>query len=296
MCALIWGSTWVAIKVGYEGLGAFHAAALRFGLSALLIAALMVAWRLPFPRSARAWRLPVAMAVLLFLGDYGLIYWGEQRIDSGLTAVLFATFPLFVALVGRAGFGEAFTAAKAGGIALGIVGLAVVFADSLVFDPARLPAMAAIVGAALSAAVANQLTHRDGRGLHPATYTAPGMALGALLLEAVAVLSGERLGLPSTTIAWASVLFLAVVGSVVAFLAFFWLQQRWGATRSAVLILLTPLVALFLGAALRSEQVGLATLAGTALVLVGVAATLRGPSEPAEGDALPQRGPEQVEG
>jgi drug/metabolite transporter (DMT)-like permease len=285
-CTLIWGSTWLAIKVGYAGMGALTSGALRFGLAALMLAVLMLALRLPLPGRA-ALRLAVLQAVLLFLLNYGLVYWGEQFLDSGLTAVLFAVLPLCAAGVAHVLTpGERLTARKLGGVALGMAGLAVVFGESLVFDPARLPAMLAIVAAALFAAVANVLTHRDAHGLHPASYTMPAMALGAVLLEAAALGLGEPVALPRGTLAWASVLYLSAVGSVVAFLAYFWLLQRQGPSRATLLILLTPLVALFLGAALLGEQPGASAFAGTALVLAGVWATVRAP--PAAGPAAPE--------
>lgn len=277
LCAVIWGSTWLAIKVGYEGLGAFTAAALRFGLAAVLLAVVMLALRLPLPRERKVWRAVVVMAVLLFLGDYGLIYWGEQGLDSGLTAVLFATFPLLTAGVGHLFFGERLTTRKLGGILLGMLGLAVVFADSLVFDPSRLPWMLAVVGAAMAAAISNQVVHRDTHGVHPASYTMPGMALGAVLLEGAALAVGEPAALPTTGLAWLSVLYLAAFGSVVAFLAYFWLQQAWGATRAAVNILVTPIIALVLGTVLLAEDPGPSAVLGTALVLAGIAVTLRAP-------------------
>jgi drug/metabolite transporter (DMT)-like permease len=284
LCALIWGSTWLAIKVGYGGIEALTGAALRFALAGLAMAPLMLLLRVPFPREAKVWRLVAAQAVLIFLLDYGLIYWGEQFITSGLTAVLFASMPLLTALAAHALLPqERFTAAKGAGIGLGILGLGVVFADSLVFDPASLLPMAAIVGSAGCAAVAGVLTKRDGKGLHPATYTAPAMALGGVLLGGAALALGEDLALPTTAAAWGSVAYLVVFGSIVAFLAYFWLLQRWDTTKTSMLTLLTPLVALALGAAFLGEALTLPALAGTALVLLGVLVTLRAPggAEPA---------------
>lgn len=288
-CALIWGSTWLAIKVGYEGIGALTGAALRFGSAALLLALLMVALRAPFPRGRKVWVLAATMAFLLFLLDYGLIYWGEQFVDSGLTAVLFATFPLLTVLVGHAWpGGERLTTRKLAGVLLGLAGLGVVFAESLAFDPARLPAMLAIVGSALAAAISNQYTHRDGAGLHPATYTMPAMGLGALMLLGAGLALGETPALPSSSAAWLSVAYLSAIGSVLAFLAYFWLLGKWGPGKSSMLVLLTPLIALFLGALVLGERPGPSAALGTALVLAGVWVTVRAPkAEPAPPVASP---------
>lgn len=279
LCSLIWGSTWLAIKVGYTGIGALTGAALRFGLAAVLLAVAIAAFRWPWPGRG-VWRLAVLQGGLLYLIDYGLIYWGEQYVDSGLTAVLFATFPLQTAVVAHvAREGDPLTARKLGGILLGFGGLGVVFAESLVFDPSRLPAMLAIVGAALAAAVSNVFTHRWAHDQHPAGYTMAGMALGALLLEGAALALGEAPALPRGAAAWVSVLYLSAMGSVVAFVAYFWLLQKWGPSRTAMLVMLTPLVALFLGALVLGEEPGSSAFIGTALVLAGVWVTLRGPKE-----------------
>jgi drug/metabolite transporter (DMT)-like permease len=275
-CALIWGSTWLAIKVGYGGVGALTGAALRFGLAAVLLAVMMVALRMPRP-SRLALKLAVVQAVFLFLLDYGLIYWAEQQLSSSLTALLFATFPLLTALVAHVARDERLSTRKVAGVVLGIGGLGVVFADSLAFEPARAPAMALVVGSALCAAISNVITHREGGSLHPASYTMPAMALGAGLLTLAAVGIGEPLALPTGNVAWLSVLYLSAVGSVVAFLAFFALMKRWGPSKASMLILLTPLVALALGAAVLSENPGLPAAVGTALVLAGVGITLRAP-------------------
>src|SRR2546428_137394 len=126
----------------------------------------MLALRLPLPRTRAQWRLGATVGVPLFTLDYGLIYSGAQHITSSLTAALFAALPLLTGLVAHVALpDERFTARKAAGIAMGVVGVAVVFGDSLRFDVARLPAMAAIVASAFCAALSNVATRREGRKL-----------------------------------------------------------------------------------------------------------------------------------
>jgi drug/metabolite transporter (DMT)-like permease len=138
--------------------------------------------------------------------------------------------------------------------------------------------MAAVVGAALCAGISSVQTRKHAKGLHPATFTAPAMLLGALLLEGWALARGEAVALPSSAVAWASVLYLAVFGSVIGFLLYFWLLPQWGPTRSSLLTLFTPIVALALGAAFLGEALAWTSVAGTALVLAGVAVAGRGPA------------------
>src|SRR5215470_17044672 len=91
LLCLIWGSTWMVIKVGYGGLGPFNVAALRFFLAGVLMAIVARLTRARWPRGTREWVTVAVVGLLMFAADYGLIYWSEQYIESGLTAVLFAT-------------------------------------------------------------------------------------------------------------------------------------------------------------------------------------------------------------
>lgn len=271
VCVLIWGSTWLAIKVGYEGVGPFLAAAMRFGLASLILLVL-ARWqghavRLRGPHL----RLAVFAGVVMFVGDYGLIYWGEQFLPSGLTAVLFATMPFSTAALAQALLpDEPVTRRKLAGAALGIAGLAVVFRESVVVDPALALPMLAILLSAVCASATGVAAKRWGHDLHPVSLFAVAMGVGAVGLLPLAVLDGERLALPGTALAWVSVLYLVVLGSVVAFLLYFWLLKTHDATKLSLVTVLTPLVALALGAALLGEALGALELAGVGLVLLGV--------------------------
>src|SRR5262245_58415685 len=94
LLCLIWGSTWLVIKVGYGGLGPCNVAAVRFFVAGILLAAAIPLLGARWPRGRAEWLLVIWVGVVLFGLDYGLIYWGEQYLDSGLTAILFATLPL----------------------------------------------------------------------------------------------------------------------------------------------------------------------------------------------------------
>src|SRR5213078_2728564 len=118
LLCLIWGSTWLVIKVGYGGLGPFNVAGVRFAIAAAVLNAMVPIVGARWPRGRSEWLLILWVGVLLFAGDYGLIYWGEQYIDSGLTAILFGTFPLFTMLMAHVYVpGERLTRRKlAGGV------------------------------------------------------------------------------------------------------------------------------------------------------------------------------------
>ena len=114
MLCIIWGSTWLAIRIGLEGAPPFLSASLRFAVASVVLVLLAVVFRSKWPQNRTEWALVGFVGVVLFTADYGLIYWGENNgVESGLSAILFATFPLQTALVANAYLkAERFTAQK----------------------------------------------------------------------------------------------------------------------------------------------------------------------------------------
>src|SRR4029453_12358443 len=150
---LIWGSTWLVIKVGYGGLGPFNVSAVRFFAPGFLLAAAPAMLGGGWPRGRAEWMLVVWVGVVLFGLDYGLIYWGEQYLDSGLTAILFATLPLTTILFAHAYLpGERITLRKLTGTLVAFFGVAGLFGDRVRLDAAQAGPMLAIVASALCAA------------------------------------------------------------------------------------------------------------------------------------------------
>jgi drug/metabolite transporter (DMT)-like permease len=275
LLCVIWGSTWLVIKVGYGGLGPFNVAGIRFAIAAVVLTIVVPLVGARWPRGRVEWTLVAFVGVLLFLGDYGLIYWAEQYIDSGLTAILFGTFPLLTMAFAHVYVpGERMTRRKlTGGIAasLGVVAL---FGDRVHIDASNAWPMAAIIGAAACAAAANVATKRHGGAIHSAALNASTMSLGAVLLLATSWVAGDGVKLPSDATSWAAVSYLSLVGSVVAFLIYFQLLKTWKATTVSFFGVFTPAIALLLGAAVLHERLTVWSLVGSVLILVGVSAAL----------------------
>jgi drug/metabolite transporter (DMT)-like permease len=268
---LIWGSTWLVIKIGYGGLGPFNVAALRFILAAGLMAALVPVLRAPWPRGRAQWAVVLVVGTFLFAADYGLIYWAEQWLDSGLTAVLFAVMPILTAIAAHIYLpAERLTPRRLGGAMVAFAGVVTLFGDSLRFDAALLWPMAAIVASAVCAATASVFAKRHGADLHPASLNAPAMMVGALLLGAASLVAGDGFALPRDPGGWWAVGYLAVLGSVVTFLIFFHLLKSWEATTMSYIAVITPVIALALGWLVRGERLTTWILLGGALVLAGV--------------------------
>ena len=273
---IVWGSTWLFIKVGYGGLGAFNVAALRFFLAGALFVPLVPLFRARWPRTREEWLLVWWVGLAMFAADYGLIYWSEQFIDSGLTAIVFATMPLMTIFMAHAYLGsdERITMRKLGGTVGAFLGVIVLFWDRVRLDASHTGPMAAVVAAAACAAAASVASKQHGAALHPAALNAPSMLVGAFMLLAVSFAVGDGFALPHDAATWGAVAYLAVVGSVLAFLAYFTLLKSWSVTSLSFITVFTPVVALLLGFIFLDERPTIMTAIGAVLILSGVALAL----------------------
>jgi drug/metabolite transporter (DMT)-like permease len=275
LLCVIWGSTWMVIKVGYGGLGPFNVAAIRFFIAGAVMAMVVQLARARWPRGHVEWSLVVVVALLMFAGDYGAIYWAEQFIDSGLTAILFATLPLLTIVAAHLYLpGERITISKLAGTLLALAGVMALFGGHASVEAAQVAPMAAVIGAAVCAAIASVASKRHGTHLHPAALNAPSMMIGAVALAALAAINGERLALPPDAATWAAVLYLALAGSVFAFLVYFSLLKTWTVTSLSFISVFTPVIALFLGFVFLDERPTIWTIVGATLIVGGVALAL----------------------
>ena len=189
MLCLIWGSTWLVIKVGYGGLGPFNVAAVRFLIAGAVLMAIVPLLRARWPSTRTEWPLVAWVGLVLFAADYGLIYWGEQFLDSGMTSILFALLPLVT--IGFAHLyvpGDRITSRKLAGTVLAFVGIVALFGGRIRIDPAGLGPMLAIVASTVCAAAAGVATKRHGATLHPAALNAPAMLIGAAALAVASLI------------------------------------------------------------------------------------------------------------
>jgi len=278
LLCLIWGSTWLAIKVGYGGLGPFNVAALRFFMAGAIFVPLVPLFRARWPAGAGEWALVAWVGLVLFAADYGLIYWAEQFLDSGLTAILFATLPLITILFAHAYLpGDRTTPRKLAGTLLAFGGVAALFGDHVRLDASKAWPMAAVVASAVCAAAVGVVTKRHAHHLHPAALNAPAMLVGAVALLAASVFSGDGFALPRDTDTWWAVTYLAIAGSVVTFLIYFTLLKTWSVTSLSFISVFTPAVALLLGFVFLGERPTTLTALGAGLILTGVALAVSRP-------------------
>ncbi len=274
---LIWASTWHVILYQLGPVPIVDSVAYRFGLAALLL----LGWVLLQRGSLRF--TPREHAVLALTGaiQYGLnylgVYWAERYIPSGLVAVLFTLMVFGNALTGALFFGQPVTRRFAAAATVGVLGVVLVFAPEIAGASERADAGLGLLfglGAVVAAVLGNVGTLRMAQRVRPrgvglAAVIGMGMAWGCALLLAGAVAGGGPHWDPRASYGL-SLLYLAVFGSVVAFLAYFRLAEREGPARASLTSIIIPVVALAVSAALEGWRPGLLSWLGMALCLASL--------------------------
>ena len=291
-CAAIWGTTWLAIKVGYAAFPPFWAAALRFLLASAVLVVLAAAFERRTPLGWPAVRTMLWVGLAFIVGDYAFVYWGEQFLASGMTAVLFSTTPFFVGAFAFAMLGERWTRAQMACAALAFAGVVVISWSDLRQGAAALLPVGAILVAAAGAGLGSVVMRRDARLVPPFTLNAGSMLVGTVVLLGLSIATGERHVAPHGLAGWGSLLYLSLFGSVVAFVLYAQLLKRWPAGRSGTLVFLTPMIALAAGALARGEAPQGRAWAGIALILGGTALFFLGGARKAAIPASPAPGPD----
>ena len=270
----IWGSTWAFIKVGLRDLPPLTFVSVRFVVAILVLLVVARVRRARLPRTRAEWRLLALTGVLSFAINYGAVFWGESHVSSGLAALLQATIPLFGLPVAHKLLpDEPLTTARVVGVVVGLVGLGVVFSDQLGGGD-RLAAWGAgvIVAGAFAAACSNVLVKARGAKFDLSVLVVGQMACGLVPLSTYALASeGNPLLLRWTPTAILCVLYLALVGTVAAFLLFYWLLRRVDATTSQLIALVTPVVAVLIGVAFLGERLTWRVAIGGLGIFFGIA-------------------------
>ena len=281
---LIWGTTWAAIRVSLEGIPPITGVALRFTVAAAALLALVPFFGVKLGRSRAERRLWLANGVLTFAIPYGILYWAEQVVPSGLAAVLYATYPLMIALIAHVLLPEErLTVWKVTGVLIGFLGVAVIFSEdfrslsvSRSQDGSSVFAAAAILLISpFCAAVGSALVKRWGQGVHPLSITAMPMLITAVLTGAVALVveRGHEITFGAAPVL--ALLYLAIMGSAVTFTLYFWLLKHQTATAMGLITYAIPVIAVTVGTLFFDEPFTLRIIIGAILVLIGVAVAVR---------------------
>ncbi len=272
---LIWGTTWFFIKIGLRDLPPLGFAGVRFVSASLIL--LVIIWRqkIALPKTKREWKLIALTGFLQFSVNYSLVFWSEQYISSGLAAVLQATIPVFGLLMAWVHLPqEQITKRKIAAVTFGIIGVAIIFVEQLHINNAMAFAgSAAIVVGAFAAAESGILVKANGASFNPASLLFGQMICGLVPIVLFGFFKeGNPLNFRWTMSAIFAVLYLAIVGTIVAFRLFYWLLHRVESTKAMTISLVTPLIAVIVGALALGEKLLPQTFFGGALILGSVSA------------------------
>jgi len=284
---LVWGSTFLAIRIGVREVPPFLLAGMRFVAAGILLYGWMRLKGTASP-TLREWGAATVVAVPIFVGDYGLVFWAESRVPSGITAVMMATIPVFMALSEILFLGTQRLTARLGlALAVGMVGVGVLVSHSTSFADAPIDPWGAfaLMIAAVSWAIGSAITRKLPLPASKAMSSGAQMLMGGVLLTLLALVLGEFGGFHVQAVsagAWLALIYLIGAGSILAFTAYVWLIHHESPTKVGTYAYVNPVVAVILGYFLGGETIGLRTICGTALVLVSVVVITLSPSKKAK--------------
>jgi drug/metabolite transporter (DMT)-like permease len=272
---LVWGSTFYAIRVGVHEVPPFMLAAMRFATAGLILYVWSVARGERSPR-LREWLSVLLLGSLIFVGDYGLLFWAERRVPSGIAAVMLATIPAFMALAEIAILRtQKLTLRLALALVIGMGGVAVLVSRTLNLGGAPIDSAGAValVIAAVGWSIASALTLRLPLPKSKVMSSGAQMLAGGILLGLASAALGEFRGFHVAAVsgaAWIALAYLVLAGSVVGFTAYVWLLHHESPTKVGTYAYVNPVVAVLIGYFLGGEPLGTRTVLGTLLVLVSV--------------------------
>jgi drug/metabolite transporter (DMT)-like permease len=283
LLCLIWGTTWMAIRVLVHEVPPLRAAALRFVIGVAVLGPLIWIRRAAMPRKRGEWRVIVLLGLTIQALPFGLLFWAEQYVTSAMTAVLYSSAPLIVALLTPWMTGRSVPRAALYSLLVAIGGIAFLFQVDLRATPQTLAGGLMIMVAVLSSAFSVVLAKRELAGVDPAISTIVQLLIGAgLLFAASAVIESTR----SSDWSRSSVLaliFLGVFGSAVAFVSYYWLLNHIPAYKASTINLVVPFVSMLEASLILRELITLPMFVASVVVLGAVAfALLAPPDHPTE--------------
>jgi len=268
---LIWSTTPLAIKWSAQGAGFAFAVAARMAIGLTVAAVLLAVWRVGLPLDRRARQSYLAGGLGVF-GAMTLTYWGAQYIHSGLVSVLFGLSPLVTGVMALVWLEEeALTPAKLAGMLLGLAGLMVIFGDSREMGGAHAVAgVAAQLAAVLVYSASLVWVKRIGDDSPPLATTAGTLAVSMPLFGLVWWLTGGGVPAQVSPRAGAAIVYLGVFGSVLGFALYYYVIKHMETGKVALITLITPVLALWLGGLLNGEVVSARVWLGTACIGIGL--------------------------
>ena len=275
---LVWGTTWAAIRIGLAGIPPFTSVALRFAIATTILLVIAKAMKVRLGAEPHEKMLWLVNGALFFSVSYGVVYWSEQYVPSGLAAILFATFPLLVTLFAHLLLpGEPLRFRAALGAVVAFCGVVVIFSEDLakIGGPKTKLAAAVLLLSPLVSALSSVSIKKWGAKIHPISLAAMPMAVATVVMTALALLFERDRPIVWTPASIGALAYLAVFGSAMTFTLYYWLLRHVRASNVALIAYATPIIAVATGVLFLSEPLTTRMLLGGVLVIAGVAFTAK---------------------
>lgn len=268
--SFIWGSTWVAIQFGLESLPPFMFATCRFLIATVLVYIAMLAQKITFPKDRPTWKVMVVIGIYQAL-DYAFVFWGEQYINAGIGAILFATMPFFVVIFNYfMAERHEMNWVQIGGITVSFIGVVFIFAEDFSLTDKSVLGGISMILAAMSGAYMSVYAKLHANHINPVTNTFVQMLVSALSLGALSLLLEDPRRFQLTVNGVLAILYLGGFGSALAFILYMWVIKKVSVIEASIIPLTTPIAAVVLGWLMRNEKFGINVFFGGALILAGV--------------------------
>lgn len=272
---IIWGSTWLAIKFGLEDAPPFFSAALRFVLAFLVLYIWQIIKGYIFPRNWKYWKNAIFISLFMFIIPYAMVYIGEMYISSGLSAVLFSTQSLFVVVFASSMLkAEKVNLQKVIGLFIGFIGLVLIFQGQIIWDETwGFIGMLALLFGAACAAFGLVLLSKQKHKVKPIPEVMTHLGITAIAFVLLSLIFESPPEEIFTSKLWISVVYLAILGTAVGFVLYYWIAKQASAFLTSFSIFVSPVFAVFLGWLVLNETISAFGILGAILVIIGIGIT-----------------------
>jgi drug/metabolite transporter (DMT)-like permease len=264
----------MVIKIGLFSLPPFLAAGIRFFIAFLLLSLYAKIIKLRFPKGLKIHFFFFGFGILNFTGGYALVYWGEKYIPSGLASVLFSVMPFYVLLLSNWFLPqEKINLRKIIGVMLGFTGVMLIFRDQLNFKNINsdlLYGMIAVLIAPVFSSFGTITAKRVGAGFHPVVLSTLPMLYSSVSFFIIALIFERQLNPLFDFNAIFSLFYLALVGTAIAFILYFWMLQNTSAVLMSMITFITPPLALVWGWTVLNEQLSTLLIVGLITISIGI--------------------------
>ena len=273
LICLLWGSSWAAVKIGLESIPPLLSLTIRFTIASTILGLIVVLKHLAVPKEKKFWILVLTMVFTSFTIPFVLIYWAQIQIPSGLASVIFATYPLWVALVSHFILPkERITFMRIMGIVIGFLGVIFIFNNAFSgLSLSMLNGLLLMIAGAIIQAFGLVFLRKLGEHAHPVTLNFCSMTLSVVPLLAASFIFEDYTAISFTPMGIASILYLSIFCTVITFVVYFWLVKRVEAVILSLSAFITPVIAVVIGVVIMGEHISHGLYIGSALVLIGVA-------------------------